>query len=72
MSENTEGRGIDDVVRLAGSQSAVARQCGVSPQAVRQWVVRGFVPLSRAVELEAQFGVPRTRLVDPKVVGLLG
>lgn len=70
--QNTSPTGIDDIVALAGSQQNVADQCGVSQQAVQQWVARGFVPLGRAVELEAQYGVPRERLVDPRITGLLG
>lgn len=72
MTAEPQKTGIDEVVALAGSQQAVADKCGVSQQAVQQWVARGFVPLGRAVELEAQYGVSRERLVDPRVVGLLG
>lgn len=63
--------GIKELVRLAGSQEAVAKTCGVTQQAVSVWVARGYAPLARAIELEAQYGVDRRQLVDPKIVGLL-
>lgn len=34
-------------VKIAGSQSALARACNVSPQAVQQWVSTGSIPVSR-------------------------
>lgn len=71
VAETKEKTGIDEVVGIAGSQEKVALRCGVTKQAVQQWVSRGYVPLSRAIELEAEFGVDRRRLVDPAVVELL-
>lgn len=72
MSEQDQTKtGIEEVVEIAGSQEAVAQTCGVSQQAVSIWVTRGYAPLARAIELEAQYGVDRRRLVDPKIVGLL-
>lgn len=65
-------RGIDEVVELAGSQAAVAEKCGVTQQAVQKWVAKGFVPNSRAIELEAEYGVKRQKLVDPRLADLLG
>lgn len=63
--------GIKDVVHIAGGQAALARQLGVSQQAVSKWVQRGFAPVNRVVEIEAQFGVPRHRLIDPKLRDLV-
>ena len=71
MPEILPKSGIEELIEKAGSQQAVADVCGVKQQAVAQWVARGFVPLSRAVELEAQFGIERKRLVDPRLVSLL-
>lgn len=67
-----EKKGIDQVVDKAGSQRALGDVCGVSQQAVQKWVAQGFVPNSRAIELEAQYGVDRKLLVDPKLAELLG
>lgn len=63
--------GIREVVLIAGGQAALARQLGVSQQAVSKWVRRGFVPVDRVVEIEAQFGVPRHRLIEPKLRDLV-
>lgn len=71
MSEQDKKAGIERVVEIAGSQEAVAHKCGVTQQAVSRWVARGYAPLARAIELEAQYGVDRRELVDPKIVGLL-
>ena len=34
-------------VEMSGSQSSLARACGVTPQAVQQWVSSGMVPIGR-------------------------
>jgi hypothetical protein len=31
------------------------------------WVRQGFVPVSRVVEIESQFGVPRVELINPRL-----
>jgi DNA-binding transcriptional regulator YdaS (Cro superfamily) len=59
------------VVEIAGSQQAVAHELGVTQQAINKWLVRGYVPLRRAMELEMSFGVSRASLADPRVVDLL-
>lgn len=43
---------LDKAVEIMGSQTALARACGVKPQAVQQWVASGMCPLRRAVEIE--------------------
>lgn len=63
-------RGIDLAVEAAGSQGKLAAQLGVTQQAVLRWVRLGFVPLRRAQEIEAAFGIPRARLADPRVLAL--
>ena len=40
---------IEKAVRIAGSQSALARAVGVSPQAVQQWVDSDHVPIGRVL-----------------------
>ncbi len=71
MRDVFRARGIDAAVALAGSQAKLGDQLGVTQQAVLKWVNRGFVPLTRAREIEALLGVPRSTLVDPKVLDLL-
>lgn len=65
-------RGIDKAVELAGSQQELARQLGVSQQAISEWVQRGYVPVGRVIEIEATYGVSRLDLVDPQLRDLLG
>jgi DNA-binding transcriptional regulator YdaS (Cro superfamily) len=63
--------GIARVIALAGSQEALAQQLGVSQQAVQKWAKRGYIPPGRAVEVEAQYGVPRRDLLDPRLTDLV-
>jgi DNA-binding transcriptional regulator YdaS (Cro superfamily) len=55
----------------AGSLSELARQTGVSPQAVQQWAAQGFVPLNRIAEIESLYGIPRAELMNPKYAAAL-
>lgn len=64
MSETLSG--IAEAVSKAGSQSALARQLGVSQAAIWEWLQAGYVPLSRVTEVEALYGIARSRLVHPK------
>lgn len=44
---------IEQAIGRAGGRSGVARACGVSVEAVRQWLLPGRgVPAKRAVEIE--------------------
>ena len=63
MNENTVvNSAIADAVLAAGSQSALARAVGVSPQAVQQWVNSGRVSHRKVLDVERATGVSRTRL----------
>lgn len=55
----------------AGSQKALGQRLGVSQQVVNKWTVRGWVPLPRAQEIEAIYGVPRALIADPRMVDLM-
>jgi hypothetical protein len=59
--------GIEKVIKEAGGQVALSKQLGVSQQAISIWHRQGWVPSSRLVEIEAQYGVPRLELVKPTV-----
>lgn len=59
--------GIQQAVAKAGGQTRLAELLGVSRQAVSHMVKVGYAPLSRAVEIESQLGVPRAELVHPKI-----
>lgn len=40
-------KALKKAIKAVGSQSALARACGVSQQAVQQWLVNGKVPATR-------------------------
>lgn len=63
--------GIEDAVALAGGQAVLARQLGVTIQALGPWVKRGWVPTQRALQIESMYGVPRVRLLKPELAALL-
>lgn len=44
-------------IAKAGNMSRLARFCGVTPQAVRAWVVRGQIPLNRVMEVKRATGL---------------
>lgn len=63
--------GVLCAIVKAGGFSQMARDVGVSYQAVQQWSSQGFVPLTRVTEIEALYGVPRTELMNPKYAAAL-
>lgn len=67
----TQITGIAEAVVLAGSQENLANQLGVSQQAVSKWERRGYVPAHRVLEIEAQYGIARDRLIEPRLADLL-
>ncbi len=44
---------IKNAIKEVGSQSELARRCGVQPQAVQQWKNSGSVPPKRVLQIEA-------------------
>lgn len=63
--------GILHAIVKASGFSQLARDVGVSYQAVQQWHSQGYVPLTRVTELEALYGIPRTELMNPKYAAAL-
>ena len=59
------------VQAAGGAQIDLARVLGVTQAAVSKWVTRGWVPLARAREIEALYGVPRTKVANPTMVDAL-
>jgi hypothetical protein len=64
-----------DAINLAiakgGGIVRFARSMGVSHQAVYAWKRRGWVPVEKAVVIEAAYGVPRDELMSPELVRAL-
>lgn len=58
---------LKTLVASTGGQKHLADTLGVTQAAVSKWVVQGFVPLRRAIEIEATFGVPRVQTAHPKL-----
>ncbi|WP_440090466.1 transcriptional regulator [Pseudomonas fragariae (ex Marin et al. 2024)] len=46
----------------AGSQSALARVLGCTPQNVQKWCASGRIPAERVLRVEQATGVPRHEL----------
>lgn len=67
-----EMSGIELAVQWAGSQSALARKAGVSPQAVQQWVERGRVPPRRVPAVADITGIAADLLNPESHVGHYG
>lgn len=63
--------GIADAVVAAGTQVKMAAALGVTQQAISHWLRRGYVPVRHIVQIETEFGVPRARLINPKIANLL-
>lgn len=62
---------IYKVVKQAGGQTALAGVLGVSQQVVSVWLSRGWVPVRRALEIEAQYGIHRHLLINPRLSDLI-
>lgn len=71
MENTTTMPGIEQAIRAAGSQVLLAKALGVTQQAISAWLRRGWVPLRRAQEIEALYGVPRASLISPRVRDLV-
>ena len=63
--------GIERAVEALGSQEAMAKELGVTQQAVSIWVANGYAPTKRVVQIEALTGVPRADLLEPGLADLV-
>jgi DNA-binding transcriptional regulator YdaS (Cro superfamily) len=63
--------GISRAVEAAGGVQALADKLGVAHQNVYQWRIRGWVPGSRAVQIEALYAIPRAELLKPEIAALI-
>jgi transcriptional regulator with XRE-family HTH domain len=71
MNPLNRNTGIAEALAQAGNQAQLAEKLGVSQQAISIWLRRGWVPVRRALEIEAQFGIPRSRLISPRLADLV-
>lgn len=63
--------GIQDAVKAAGTQVKLAEALEVTQQSVSLWLSQGWVPLQRAKEIEERYGIPRIRLINPRIAEVL-
>ncbi|MBT1262527.1 chaperone [Pseudomonas syringae] len=57
-----EPNAAERAARAAGSQSALARVLGCTPQNVQRWCASGRVPAERVISVEQATGIPRHEL----------
>ena len=50
------------IKRAKHTQASLARELGITAQAVNGWVIKGKVPPERAPELEKLLGISRQKL----------
>lgn len=63
--------GIVEAIKAVGTQQALAEKLGCKQQLISAWKKRGYVSASRVVEVEQHTGVPRDRLINPRLKDLL-
>lgn len=68
---STSRAALREAIEKAGNQAEMGAQLGVSQASVSKWLVRGWVPLKRAKEIEATYGIDRMRLVHPGIIDAL-
>jgi len=69
VTKETVATGLSRAIEsVGGNQSRLARLCGVKPQSVSEWLVKGQVPPKRAVQIEKLLGIPRKDL-NPEIFG---
>ena len=63
--------GIVDAVAHAGGQQMLALAIGTTQQNVSSWVSRGWVPIRWIIPVEQATGIPRERLIEPRLIDLV-
>jgi len=62
---------INRAIAKGGGIVRFAKSMGVSHQAIYAWKRRGWVPVEKAVVIEAVYGIPRDDLMSPGLVRAL-
>jgi DNA-binding XRE family transcriptional regulator len=71
MTNQRQLSGIREAAALAGSQTKLAEELGVTRQSVQVWIKQGFVPNDRIKKIVELYGIAAVRLCDPALVELL-
>lgn len=67
----TKSSGIEQAIKVAGSQVALATMVGCTQQNISFWKRQGYAPVLRTLQIEQLTGVPRTQLLDPRVLRVI-
>ena len=59
--------GIEDLIKKAGGQSALARKMGRSQATVWRWKEQGYVPRKHIARAAGLYSVAPDTLVDPRI-----
>jgi hypothetical protein len=68
MTKTKKLTGIQRAVLRATSNAALGEACGVTVQAVGQWVRNGYAPRQRIDFIEKKYGIPAEELCNPKLL----
>lgn len=60
-------RALNIAIDRAGGIGPFRKRIGVTHQAIYSWKKRGYVPVDKAMLVEAAFGTPREDIVHPDV-----
>lgn len=61
-------RGLDDAIRMAGGQAALARSLGIDRSNINRWIQRGTVPARQAIAIHRMHGIPAHMLCPAAAV----
>lgn len=54
-------------VAKEGGVTKLANRLGVTRQAVHSWLLQGFAPPMRAIQMEEIYRIPRFTMMDPRL-----
>lgn len=63
---------VDILLKKGGGAAQLAKDLGVTRQAIYHWRGQGYVPTGRLVEIEKKYGIPRKLLANPTLRPVLG